>query len=175
MLIYIHQFTERTPSSFVEEREASVVWRYWTGPNSTADRAWARRQAAEAQNHIFDSIGERFGLRIMPGTNSFLVLPNNVSRANAVSALLHPSGPVRSPMMGTGVWATPSVGMGEGTDGENVFDFVLAISADERLLRRLNDLEAAETCSTGTRGSDAKWRLDVKEVMGTLSQFAGAA
>ncbi|KAF8718268.1 hypothetical protein AX14_011953 [Amanita brunnescens Koide BX004] len=51
----LHYFTERTPGSFVEEREASVVWRYWTGETSDGSgRHWARRQAAEAQNHIFD-------------------------------------------------------------------------------------------------------------------------
>lgn len=49
------QFTERTPGAFVEEREASIVWRFWTGPETDSpDRQWARRQAAEAQNHIFD-------------------------------------------------------------------------------------------------------------------------
>lgn len=52
----VHQFTERTPGSFIEEREASVVWRYWTGSDDdpSSDRQWARRQAAEAQNHVFD-------------------------------------------------------------------------------------------------------------------------
>lgn len=51
------QFTERTPGSFIEEREASLVWRFWSGDveEVNADRQWARRQAAEAQNHIFDS------------------------------------------------------------------------------------------------------------------------
>jgi len=50
------QFTERTPGSFIEEREASMVWRFWTGETMDhPDRHWAKRQAAEAQNHIFDS------------------------------------------------------------------------------------------------------------------------
>ena len=50
------QFTERTPGSFIEERDASIVWRYFSGDEAVdaGDRAWARRQAAEAQNHIFD-------------------------------------------------------------------------------------------------------------------------
>jgi hypothetical protein len=53
---FSRQFTERTPGSFIEEREASVVWRFWTGltTDDSKDRQWARRQAAEAQNHIFD-------------------------------------------------------------------------------------------------------------------------
>jgi len=54
-LIECAQFTERTPGSLIEEREASIVWRFWTGPtDDSADRQWARRQGAEAQNHIFD-------------------------------------------------------------------------------------------------------------------------
>ena len=53
---YLLQFTERTPGSFIEERQASMVWRFWMAglPGDTADRQWAQRQAAEAQNHIFD-------------------------------------------------------------------------------------------------------------------------
>ena len=33
-----------------------MVWRFWMAgmPGATADRQWAQRQAAEAQNHIFD-------------------------------------------------------------------------------------------------------------------------
>ena len=59
-LILPLQFTERTPNSFIEEREASLVWRFWSGDaidvdENNSDRQWARRQAAEAQNHIFDS------------------------------------------------------------------------------------------------------------------------
>jgi len=49
------QFAERTPNSFIEERGATIVWRFWTGTSDQAsDRQWALRQAAEAQNHIFD-------------------------------------------------------------------------------------------------------------------------
>ncbi|OCH91314.1 hypothetical protein OBBRIDRAFT_834281 [Obba rivulosa] len=104
-------------------------------------------RAADAQNHIFDSLGERYGLRIIPGSNSFLVLPNNISRSTAVGAILHP--------------------------GENAtdFDFVLAIGKDEKLMRRLNELDNAETVSTGTRRADAKWTLDAKDVLPTLWRF----
>jgi trehalose 6-phosphate synthase complex regulatory subunit len=68
------KFTERTPGSFIEERAASIVWRFWTGPiDYSADRQWALQQAAEAQNHIFDGLGERYGLRITLGASRFLV------------------------------------------------------------------------------------------------------
>ena len=51
-------------------------------------------------------------------------------------------------------------------------DFVLAISKDEKLMRRLNDLDNAETCSTGSKGTDAKWKLKPTQVMPVLSRLA---
>lgn len=56
-------------------------------------------------------------------------------------------------------------------DGMN-FDFVLAISKDEKLMRRLNDLDNAETCSTNSGGTDAKWKLKPENVMAALWRFA---
>ncbi|KAI0072180.1 glycosyltransferase family 20 protein [Panus rudis PR-1116 ss-1] len=169
----LQYFTERTPGSFIEEREASVVWRFWTGQSdNNADRQWARRQAAEAQNHIFDSLGERYGLRIIPGANSFLVLPNNISRSTAVGAILHPGGPAHSPL-GRTAWLSPEALEAE---HEPDVDFVLSIGKDEKLMRRLNELDNAETVSTGVvvgeKGTDAKWKLRVEEVPSVLARFA---
>ncbi|KAJ7693561.1 alpha,alpha-trehalose-phosphate synthase [Mycena rosella] len=171
----LNYFTERTPGSFVEEREASIVWRFWTGETSDdcGDRQWALRQAAEAQNHIFDSLGERYGLRIIPGDNSFLVLPNNVSRSTAVGAILHPGGPAQSPLQ-RGGWMSPDGG-GEDGVGNGDLDLVLAVTADEKLVRRLNDLDAAETVSTGGKATDARWKLEQNRVIEALALFAGVA
>jgi hypothetical protein len=73
ILMHMHiKFMERTPGSFIEERAASIVWRFWTGPiDDSADRQWALRQIAKAQNHIFDSFGERYGLRMIPVRAAF--------------------------------------------------------------------------------------------------------
>lgn len=177
----LNYFTERTPGSFVEEREASMVWRFWTGqgPDSEcADRQWARRQAAEAQNHIFDSLGERYGLRIIPGKNSFLVLPNNISRASAVNAILHPGGPTQHqhPLSGRTAWISSEL-EGPGNRGTEL-DFLMAMSGDEKLLRRLNEFDAAETCCTiggRARGTDARWRVETGKVGEVLAIFAGVA
>ncbi|KAI5117721.1 hypothetical protein M0805_006207 [Coniferiporia weirii] len=184
----LQYFCERTPGSFVEEREASIVWRFWTNQSdSAADRQWARRQAAEAQNHIFDSLGEKYGLRIIPGANSFLVLPNNVSRSSAVGAILAPGGPAHSPLaagpralwMGLGLDADTGFPFDAhaSTDSESALglDFVLALGADEKLLRRLNELECAETVSVGgaarNTGTDAKWTVEPEEAVSVLWQF----
>lgn len=170
----LQYFGERTPGSFVEEREASIVWRFWTEKSSSAgDHQWARRQAAEAQNHIYDSLGEKYGLRIIPGKNSFLILPNNVSRSSAVGQILAPGGPLHSPITPRALWMNMDA---ETPDMETDIDFVLAVSADEKLLRRLNELDFAETVSTGEAGTgtDAKWKLEAEDAIDVLWQFANA-
>ena len=153
------------------------MWRFWTDKmmdEHASDLQWARRQAAEAQNHIFDSLGERYGLRIIPGSTSFLVLPNNISRSTAVGAVLHPGGPARSPL--AAVARAAWLDRDGSTEAENAteFDFVLAVGKDEKLMRRLNELDNAETCSTSNKGTDAKWKLEPDQVVPTLWRFAEA-
>lgn len=82
-------FTERTPGSWLEDRGASVCWRFWSAGDSKSQEAlWSRRQAAEVQNLIYDSLGERFSLRIIPEATSFLIMPKNTSRASAVQHII---------------------------------------------------------------------------------------
>lgn len=38
-------------------------------------------------------------------------------------------------------------------------NILLAVSSEEKLLRRLNEFESAETVSTSGKGMDAKWRV----------------
>ena len=71
-------------------------------------------------------------------------------------------------------------GGGDSNGGLEELDFLLAISGDEKLLRRLNDFDCAETCSTSGRGTDAKWKLEVQggenaeEVVGVLRALVAA-
>lgn len=53
-------------------------------------------------------------------------------------------------------------------------DLVFAIGTDEKLLRRLNDIDNAETCSVSEKGTDAKWKLEAKDAAKILWQLAGA-
>ncbi|KAK0492694.1 hypothetical protein EDD18DRAFT_1357531 [Armillaria luteobubalina] len=98
-------------------------------------------QAAKAQNHIFDSLGKQYGLQIIPGANSFLVLLNNISWSTAVGAILHPGGPAHAPLSGRSAWMSNDLAM---ESGDNLA-FVLAVSGDEKLLCRLNELDTAQT------------------------------
>jgi trehalose 6-phosphate synthase/phosphatase len=52
-------------------------------------------------------------------------------------------------------------------------DFVLAISADDQMLRRLNEFDGAETCSTSGKGTDARWRLARGQTLGVLKTLVG--
>ncbi|KAJ3812762.1 glycosyltransferase family 20 protein [Lentinula aff. lateritia] len=174
----LNYFSERTPGSFVEEREASVVWRFWTGPSEdSSDRQWARRQAAEAQNHIFDSLGERYGLRIIPGANSFLVLPTKISRSTAVGAILHPDGPAQSPFAGARPWMsiTESEVVPSSAQIGEKWGCILGLSSDENLLRRLAELSIAETCSTSGKGTDASWKIERVRVLPFLESLVDVA
>lgn len=111
-------FSERTPGSYVEDRGASIVWRFSNAGarelagEETPDHAWAKRQAAEAQNHVSDVLwrvsrpltrsrrleadghpssafsSERYKLQIYPGRDAFLLCPRHVTRSAAVAAVL---------------------------------------------------------------------------------------
>lgn len=159
------------------------------------------------------SLGERYGLRIIPGSNSFLVLPNSISRSTAIGAVLHPGGPAHVPLI-RGMTGTTSPIRAAGApvissswltsetadttyEPSASADFVLAIGKDEKLMRRLNELDNAETVFTGEAvrvngvqvgqpvgesegvaggsagsGTDVKWKVKPEEIFKVISMFA---
>lgn len=82
-------FSERTPGSYIEERGASVCWRFWNdkmGDRNSHEAQWARRQSAEVANLIH----ERFShsLRVIPRRTNCLILPRHASRVAAVQHII---------------------------------------------------------------------------------------
>ena len=63
-------------------------------------------------------------------------------------------------------------GGGFGSGAEDV-DFLLAVSSDEILLRRLNEFNGSETVSTSGKGTDAMWKLESEEAVKALGMFMG--
>jgi trehalose 6-phosphate synthase complex regulatory subunit len=61
-------------------------------------------------------------------------------------------------------------GSGFGSGAED-FDFLLAVSSDEKLLRRLNEFDGSETVSTSGKGTDGKWTLESEEAVKVLGMF----
>lgn len=142
--------------------------------SSTGKLSILRNQILRLTDRLHDnfrSLGEKYGLRIIPGSTSFLILPNNVSRSSAVGSILAPGGPARSPISPRAMWMSMDA---ETPDMDTDVDFVFAVSGDEKLLRRLNELDFAETISIGESGTgtDAKWKLERGEVIQTLWQLA---
>lgn len=119
------QFSERTPGSYIEDRGASLVWRFSDSLSSgpTPDHSWAKRQAAEAQNHVSDVLCERYKLQIYPGRDAFLVLPRQSNRSSAVAAILSPEAKT------TGVPNVPTP-LPSGLVSD--YDFIVALTSDER-------------------------------------------
>ena len=113
-------------------------------------------------------------MRTIPGANSFLVIPNNISRPTAIGAILYPGGPGR---VSGGLTAASFTLEASDFDSPNGVDFILTIGTDEKLLKRLNESDPAETCSmtAPNKGTDAKWRLQFEEVRGALTQLASSA
>ncbi|TKY86038.1 hypothetical protein EX895_004863 [Sporisorium graminicola] len=82
-------FSERTPGSYIEERGASMCWRFWNdklGDRNSHEAQWARRQSAEVANLIH----ERFShsLRVVPCRTNCLILPRHASRVAAVQHII---------------------------------------------------------------------------------------
>ncbi|CAE6435944.1 unnamed protein product [Rhizoctonia solani] len=172
-------YTDRTPGTFTENRGASICWRFGNEQRDEAAQKWVRRSAAEAQNHIWDSLGEIYGLRIIPGSSSFLILPKNVSRSTAVGTILsshEANGPILprttsgdvALLSPAGAPLSPGVPQHAGQQHDLP---ILYIGADEHLIRRLNELSGAETCATGGRATFAKWRIDATQIGDVLASF----
>ncbi|KAI5988664.1 hypothetical protein EDC04DRAFT_2614505 [Pisolithus marmoratus] len=73
----------------------SIAWHAFNDICSFHYQMWsassrAHCQAAEVWNH---SLGGQYGLCIIPGQNSFLIMPNNISHSMDVSLILHPASP----------------------------------------------------------------------------------
>lgn len=158
----LQYFTERTPNSFIDKRKATIVWRFDL-TDDEGDRSWARRQAAEAQNHIYDSLGERFRLRIIPSPSSFIVLPKVLGRSTAVGSILQSGGQSEATLnldatVGTQQWPTP------GMDAEQ-YTYILAVGSDGSLMNRLKRIKNAETVYTGLRMTGgSNWRCEPEEI-----------
>lgn len=102
----LRYFQDRTPGSFLHDRGATLFFssgqvegdeeeqhtsQSFFGPGSShhhstrsQESQWARRQLAEINNLVYDSLGERFSLRIIPRGTTLTVMPKNISRASAV-------------------------------------------------------------------------------------------
>ncbi len=73
----------RTPGSYIEHKELSIVWHY-----ELADMTFGSWQAAECQNHIEQSLTASFPIHAMAKKTSVEVCPRNVNKGVAIKRVL---------------------------------------------------------------------------------------
>lgn len=76
-------FAERTPRSYVETREASIVWNY-----AAADPNFGRHQARDLLQHLITGPISTSHVDVVQGNNSVEVRPAGVSKGSALERLL---------------------------------------------------------------------------------------
>ncbi|CED85313.1 Trehalose-6-phosphate synthase component TPS1 and related subunits [Phaffia rhodozyma] len=164
----LNYFSERTPGAYIEDRGTSLVWRFCNEKSGEAESAWAKRAAAEAANHVSDVLAERYKLQIYPGKQAFLVVPRQVTRSHAVALLLSKSSNLKVLPSHFNSSLVPQ------------YDFVAALTTDERLIAALNSLKQSRsrnnprgsvvvhTVSAGTRQSQAKWACNTVDAAQVL-------
>ncbi|KAL2917611.1 Trehalose-6-P synthase/phosphatase complex subunit [Polyrhizophydium stewartii] len=76
-------YTDRTPGSYIEQKEIGVVWHY-----GRADINFGSWQAAECQNHLQNTVTASYPIHSMTMKKSVEVMMRNVSKATAVRRIL---------------------------------------------------------------------------------------
>ncbi|KAJ3105009.1 hypothetical protein HDU97_008617 [Phlyctochytrium planicorne] len=76
-------YADRTPGSYIEQKEISIVWHY-----ELADLNFGSWQAAECQNHIQNALGTTYPISTLVKKKSIEVLPRNVNKGTICKKVL---------------------------------------------------------------------------------------
>ncbi|KAI9017165.1 glycosyltransferase family 20-domain-containing protein [Gaertneriomyces semiglobifer] len=76
-------YQDRTPGSYIEQKEIGMVWHY-----GYADMAFGSWQAAECQNHIEQALSSSYAIHTLAKKRSIEVLPRNVNKGVVVRRVL---------------------------------------------------------------------------------------
>jgi trehalose-6-phosphatase len=77
-------YTDRTPGSYIEQKETSLVWHF-----GLADQSFGAWQAAECLNHIQNALAASYSIHPLAKKKSVEVMPRNVNKGIAVRRILH--------------------------------------------------------------------------------------
>lgn len=140
-------YTERTPGSFIEEKEVNITWHY-----KNADPEFGSWQAAELQVNL-EKILSHMAVSIILGNKTLELRPASVDKATAARAIL------------------------KDLDAKEGVDFVLCIGdgkTDEVVFSHLTAvIPDALTVTVGKKQTEAKYYLEsVSSVTELLNGFA---
>jgi trehalose 6-phosphate synthase/phosphatase len=134
-------YAERTPGSYIEMKDVSIVWHYRSADNQNYG-AW---QAAECQNHIEDALGTIYSIHAVVGNKKIEVMPRNINKAVAVSRIL--------------LAGVPDfiLAIGDDRTDEDMFNYV----------NKLENVKTKITCTVGSKSSEASYFIS--GVMGVVT------
>jgi trehalose-phosphatase len=76
-------YTDRTPGSYIEQKETSIVWHL-----GRADQSFGSWQAAECTNHIQNSLSATYSIHSLAKKRSVEVMPRNVNKGIAARRII---------------------------------------------------------------------------------------
>ncbi|TPX57884.1 hypothetical protein SpCBS45565_g08129 [Spizellomyces sp. 'palustris'] len=76
-------YTDRTPGSYIEQKEIGMVWHY-----GHADMNFGSWQAAECQNHIEQALTASYAIHALAKKRSIEVMPRNVNKGTVIRRVL---------------------------------------------------------------------------------------
>ncbi|OZJ01877.1 hypothetical protein BZG36_05018 [Bifiguratus adelaidae] len=137
-------YTERTPGSFIEEKEINLTWHY-----RNADPEFGTWQATELQVNL-EKLLSHMALAIVLGNKTLELRPSAIDKASAVRAILKDLDPSTVDFIFC---------IGDGKTDEVVFSL-------------LNDYPNPITCTVGKKQTEAKYYIEnVREVEKLLQTY----
>jgi trehalose-phosphatase len=132
----LEYYVERTPGTFVEERNCSFIWHYEKSEDSTL----AARQAGECCNHVNDSC-ESYRVHAVPLGGTVLVESRDWTKATAAKTVLELTAEGGSAVDFLMV-------VGDGRDDEPVFSWANDLATD-------GEVKSVTTVKVGTKNTQA--------------------
>ena len=134
-------YTERTPGSFIEEKEINITWHY-----RNADPEFGSWQSSELQVNL-EKILSHMAVSIVLGNKTLELRPSSIDKATAAKAILKDLA----------------------IEGE--IDFILCVGdgrTDEVVFQMLQEHEFAYTCTVGRKQTDGIFFISTISLIGSL-------
>ena len=141
-----HHYMERTPGSFIEEKEINLTWNY-----SNADPEFGSWQASELQVNL-EKILSHMAVSIIMGNKMLELRPSSVDKSTAVRSILK------------------DLNIG------NLCDFILCIGdgkTDEVVFQYMEEIQGSITCTVGKKQTEAHYYVEsVRDVESVIKELS---
>ncbi|CAO3597887.1 unnamed protein product [Absidia cylindrospora] len=145
ILPLFEHYTERTPGSFIEEKEINLTWHY-----RNADPEFGSWQATELQVNL-EKLLSHMALSIVLGNKTLELRPSSVDKSTAVRAIIKDLGLSSIDF---------TICVGDGKTDEVVFSY-------------LNEIPYSITSTVGKKQTEAQYYIPTVDLVNTLVEELG--